>query len=219
MHRHFSETTGRQRLVYGSVVGAVVALLPLPTTWSTQVLLAWCAGSGSFLALSWWLAVRFDAQRTRDRALAQDQSQWILSGLLLMSVFISAGAVALMLQHVKELAAAQRVAHVALSMLALAASWLLMQTIFAFHYAHLYYQCESRSHGVGGGLEFPGKQAPDYFDFLYYAHVVGMTSQVSDVVVTARHMRRLTLLHSLAAFAFNMLVLALGINVVAGSLQ
>jgi len=42
---------------------------------------------------------------------------------------------------------------------------------------------------------------------------------VSDVVVTARHMRRLTLLHSLAAFAFNMLVLALSINVVAGSLQ
>lgn len=219
MHRHFSETTGHQRLVYGAVVGAGVALLPLPTAWSTQVLLAWCAGSGTFLALSWWLAVRFDAQRTRARALAQDQSQWILSGLLLLSVFTSAGAIALMLQHVKDLATVQRMAHLALSMLALAASWLLMQTVFAFHYAHLYYQCESRGHDQGAGLQFPGNQSPDYFDFLYYAHVVGMTSQVSDVVVTARHMRRLTLLHSLAAFAFNMLVLALSINVVAGTLQ
>ncbi len=219
MNGHFSETTGHQRLVYGAVVGVGVALLPLPTAWSTQVLLAWCAGSGTFLALSWWLAARFDAQRTRARALAQDQSHRILSGLLLLCVFISAGAIALMLQHVKDLAAAQRAAHLALSMLALAASWLLMQTVFAFHYAHLYYQCESRGHDQGAGLQFPGKQAPDYFDFLYYAHVVGMTSQVSDVVVTARHMRRLTLLHSLAAFAFNMLVLALSINVVAGSLQ
>ena len=219
MHRHFSETTGHQRLVYGALVGAGVALLPLPTAWSTQVLLAWCAGSFTFLVLSWWLAVRFDAQRTRARALAQDQSNRILSSLLLLSVFISAGAIALMLQHVKDLAAAQRTAHVVLSMLALAASWLLMQTIFAFHYAHLYYQWESRGHALGAGLEFPGKQAPDYFDFLYYAHVVGMTSQVSDVVVTARHMRRLTLLHSLAAFAFNMLVLALSINVVAGAMQ
>ena len=219
MHGHFSETTGHQRLVYGALVGAGVTLLPLPTAWSTQVLLAWCAGSGTFLALSWWLAVRFDAQRTRARALAQDQSHRILSGLLLLSVFISAGAIALMLQHVKDLATAQRAAHLALSMLALAASWLLMQTVFAFHYAHLYYQCESRGHAAGAGLQFPGKQAPDYFDFLYYAHVVGMTSQVSDVVVTARHMRRLTLLHSLAAFAFNMLVLALSINVVAGALQ
>lgn len=219
MHSHFSETTGHQRLVYGALVGAGMALLPLPTAWTTQVLLAWCAGSGTFLALSWWLAVRFDAQRTRARALAQDQSQWILSGLLLLSVFTSAGAIALMLQHVKDLATLQRLAHLALSMLAMAASWLLMQTVFAFHYAHLYYQCESRDHATGAGLQFPGKQPPDYFDFLYYAHVVGMTSQVSDVLVTARHMRRLTLLHSLAAFAFNMLVLALSINVVAGAMQ
>ncbi len=219
MHRHFSETTGHQRLVYGAVVGAGVALLPLPAAWPTQVLLAWCAGSCTFLALSWWLAVRFDAQRTRARALAQDQSHWIMTSLILLSVFISAGAIALMLQHVKDLAAAQRTAHLALSMLALAASWLLMQTIFAFHYAHLYYQCESRGHAAGAGLQFPGKEPPDYFDFLYYAHVVGMTSQVSDVLVTARHMRHLTLMHSLAAFAFNMVVLALSINVVAGSLQ
>ena len=219
MHRHFSETTGHQRLVYGVVVGVGVALLPLPTVWSTQVLLAWCAGSGTFLALSWWLAVRFNAQRTRERALAQDQSSWILSSLVLLSVFASAGAIALMLLHVKDLATMQRLAHLALSMLSLAASWLMMQTIFAFHYAHLYYQSESRGHALGAGLQFPGKQAPDYFDFLYYAYVVGMTSQVSDVVVTARHMRRLTLLHSLAAFAFNMLVLALSINVVVGAMQ
>lgn len=219
MHRHFSEITGRKRLVYATLVGAAVALLPLPTTWAAHILLSWCAGTFTFLSLAWWLAVRFDAQRTRARALAQDQSGWVLSSLLLLSVFASAGAIALMLQHIKDLATAQRLAHLGLSMLALAASWLLMQTIFAFHYAHLYYQCESRSHSVGGGLEFPGKQAPDYFDFLYYAHVVGMTSQVSDVVVTARHMRRLTLLHSLSAFAFNMLVLALSINVMAGAIQ
>ena len=219
MYRHFSETTGHQRLVYGVVVGAAVGLLPLSTAWSTQMLLAWCAGSCTFLMLSWWLAARFDAKRTRARALAQDQSPWIMTVLILLSVFTCAGAIALMLSHVKDLAAAQRLAHLGLSMLALAASWLLMQTIFAFHYAHLYYRSESRNHGDGAGLQFPGKQPPDYFDFLYYAHVVGMTSQVSDVVITARHMRRLTLLHSLAAFAFNMLVLALSINVMAGGIQ
>lgn len=218
MHRHFSETTGRQRLVYATLVGAGVAMLPLPTAWPTQVLMAWCAGSCTFLALSWWLAFRFDAQRTRARALAQDQSQWMLSSLMLLSVFVSAGAIALMLQHVKDLATTQRLAHLALSMLALAASWLLMQTIFAFHYAHLYYQCESRGHTVGAGLQFPGKQAPDYFDFLYYAHVVGMTSQVSDVAVTSKVMRRLTMLHAVLSFGFNMLILALSINVVAGLL-
>ena len=109
--------------------------------------------------------------------------------------------------------------HFALTLMALAASWLLMQTVFAFRYAHMYYQEELRGHPNGAGLDFPGKLPPDYFDFLYYAHVVGMTSQVSDVVVTSRKMRHLTLVHSVSAFAFNMLVLALSINVMAGAIQ
>lgn len=219
MQSHFSETTGHQRLVYGAAVGGLLALLPLPMALPSQILLSWAAGTVTFLVLSWWLAVEFDARRTRERAQAQDQSGLILFTLLLLSVFASAGAIALMLQHVKDLAGAQRLGHLALSMVALATSWLLMQTIFAFRYAHLYYQSELHDHPQGAGLEFPGKLPPDYFDFLYYAHVVGMTSQVSDVVVTARHMRRLTLLHSVTAFAFNMLVLALSINVMAGAIQ
>jgi uncharacterized membrane protein len=219
MAGHFSETTGHQRLVYGAAVGALVALLPLPMAWPSHMLLAWCTATATFLVLAWWLAVEFDAERTRERAQAQDQSGLILFTLMLLSIFISAGAIAVMLQHVKDLAGPQRLGHLALSMLALATSWLLMQTIFAFRYAHLYYQSELRGHPQGAGLEFPGKLPPDYFDFLYYAHVVGMTSQVSDVVVTARHMRRLTLLHSVTAFAFNMLVLALSINVMAGAIQ
>lgn len=68
------------------------------------------------------------------------------------------------------------------------------------------------------GWSFPASCHPTTL-ILYYAHVVGMTSQVSDVVVTSRQMRRLTLLHSLTAFAFNMLVLALSINVMAGAIQ
>jgi len=218
MHKHFSETTGHQRLVYGATVGAAVGLLPLPMAWSSQVLLAWCLGTATFLVLAWMLAVAFDAPRTRARAQAQDQAGWTLFALLLLSSFASVGAIALMLQHVKDLSTLQRLGHLTLSMAALAASWLLVQTIFAFRYAHLYYQSELHGHPQGAGLEFPGKLAPDYFDFLYYAHVVGMTSQVSDVVVTSRHMRRLTLLHSLTAFAFNMLVLALSINLTAGAI-
>ena len=219
MNSHFSGTNGHQRLVYSGLVGGMVAMLPLPLTWPSQVLLSWCAGTAVFLLLDWWLAVEFDAQRTRERAQAQDQSGLVLFTLLLLSVFASAGAIAVMLQHIKDLASAQRLGHLALSMVALAASWLLMQTIFAFRYAHLYYQSELRGHPHGAGLEFPGKLPPDYFDFLYYAHVVGMTSQVSDVVVTSRAMRRLTLMHSVTAFAFNMLVLALSINVMAGAIQ
>ena len=108
-------------------------------------------------------------------------------------------------------------------MLALAASWLTIHMVFAFRYAHRYYQAElqtgEKADGDGPGLQFPCADAPDYFDFMYYAYVVGMTSQVSDVQVTSRVMRRLTLVHGILSFAFNMLVLALSINVVAGAVS
>ena len=42
---------------------------------------------------------------------------------------------------------------------------------------------------------------------------------MSDVQVCSRAMRRLTLVHGVLAFAFNMAVLALSINVVAGAMQ
>jgi uncharacterized membrane protein len=219
MRKHFSETTGHQRLIYGAAVGVVVALSPLPIATQSKGLLAWSAGALIYLVLAWWLAFEFDAPRTRERAQSQDQPGLTLFAMLLLSVFASIAAITLMLQHVKDLSTEQRLAHLSLAMVALGLSWLLMQTIFAFRYAHLYYQTELYGKEGRGGLDFPGKLAPDYFDFLYYAHVVGMTSQVSDVVVTSRQMRHLTLVHSVTAFAFNMLVLALSINVMAGAIQ
>jgi uncharacterized membrane protein len=219
MHKHFSETTVHQRLAYALGAGLATSLLPLPVTPQTQGLLAWCVGGVTYLLLSWWLAIEFNATRTRHRAQAQDQPGIVLFLLLVISSFVNIAAIALMLQHVKELSVVLRFAHLTLSIGAVAVSWLLMQTVFAFRYAHVYYEEELRANVHGAGLQFPGNEAPDYFDFLYYAHVVGMTSQVSDVVVTSRRMRRLTLIHSVTSFAFNMLVLALSINLVAGAIQ
>ena len=219
MRKHLSETTGPQRFLYGSAVGVAIALVPLPLSATMHGLFAWSAGAATYLVLAWWLAVEFDAERTRDRAQAQDQPGPLLFMLLLLSVFASIAAIGLMMQQLNDLSTIQRVGHVALSMLALGVSWLLMQTIFAFRYAHVYYQEELRGHPLGAGLQFPGNLPPDYFDFLYYAHVVGMTSQVSDVVVTSRKMRHMTLLHSVTAFAFNMLVLALSVNVLSSAFK
>jgi len=218
MPTHFSETTGHQRLLYGALVGGLIGLLPLPIAWQSRALLGWSCGAATYLVLAWWLALNFDAAQTRERTQMQDQPSITLFMLLFLSVFASSAAIAVMLQHLRDLSSAQRMGHLALSMLSLGASWLLMQTIFAFRYAHIFYQHELLAKH-SGGLQFPGKLQPDYFDFLYYAYVVGMTSQVSDVMVTSRPMRHLTLLHSVSAFAFNMLVLALSINVMAGAIQ
>jgi len=91
----------------------------------------------------------------------------------------------------------------------------LIQTVFAFHYARRYYRDEQLRPPRPGGLAFPGGGAPDYMDFAYYSFVVGMTSQVSDVQVISQIMRRMTLMHAVLAFVFNIAVLALSINTIA----
>lgn len=92
--------------------------------------------------------------------------------------------------------------------------------MFALYYAHLYYR-DDRESGTEGnvkGLDFPEEKQPDYWDFLYFSLVIGMTCQVSDVQVTSRSMRRLALMHGVLTFFFNTVILALSINIVAGLL-
>ncbi len=219
MRKHLSETTGPQRLIYGLLAGLAVAALPLPVGWQFRGLLGWCVGLVVYLLLAWWLCVGFDSERTRTRAQAQDERSVVLLFVLLLATAACVAAITVLIQQSRSLSGMDKAHHIGLSMIALALSWLFIQTIVTFHYAHLYYHEEKLNEPDGPGLQFPGGQDPDYFDFLYYAFVVGMTSQVSDVQVTSREMRRLTLVHGVLSFGFNMLIVALSINVVAGILQ
>ena len=97
-------------------------------------------------------------------------------------------------------------------------AWLLIHTVFAFHYARRYHAARRPAHSQPAELVFPGGHAPDYLDFCYFSFVVGMTSQVSDVAVSSRRMRRLTLTHSVLAFVFNIAILALSLNIIASAI-
>jgi uncharacterized membrane protein len=181
-------------------------------------LAGWLGYSVTYLCITWPLAMQLDAAATQRRA------QWIDPGTGMIFVLVAAAAcasivaVALAVETSRSLLGLARWAYIALAMGGLAASWLLLQTVFGLHYARLYYGGTPSGGEVTGGLAFPGGKDPDYLDFFYFSAVIGMTSQVSDVAVTDRPMRRLTLLHSVASFAFNLLVLALAVNVFASSL-
>jgi uncharacterized membrane protein len=95
-------------------------------------------------------------------------------------------------------------------------AWLFSNMVYALHYAHLFYSTDPEDGGDEGGLEFPGTKEPDYWDFLYFSYTLGMTFQTSDVTISDGRLRRVATGQCLAAFVFNLGVLAFTINVLGG---
>ena len=208
-----------QRLALVIALGVVVyAIGPAVVPIANRLLVAWNVASLAYLFLYWRTIVHADADLTRRRATTYAQTAYIAFLLVTIAACASIVAIGFVMGDVKTLDFWPKVLHLGLSIAALLLSWMLIHTVFAFHYARRYYAPASVRGGVTGGLTFPGVEQPDYFDFAYYAFVVGMTSQVSDVSVTTAHMRRTTLAHGILSFIFNMAVLAMSINVISGVL-
>jgi uncharacterized membrane protein len=91
-------------------------------------------------------------------------------------------------------------------------AWLFSNIVYALHYAHMFYT-RGADGKDGGGLTFPGTDEPDYWDFVYFSVCLGMTFQTSDVEMTNGRFRRVSTFHCLAAFVFNLGVLAFSINI------
>lgn len=104
----------------------------------------------------------------------------------------------------------------ALVVATLGLSWLFSNSVYALHYAHLYYHRNQQGLDTGG-LVFPGTAEPDYVDFVYFSFTIGMTFQTSDIQICSRQVRSVVTFHALAAFAFDIGVLAFAINVLGSS--
>ena len=146
----------------------------------------------------------------RLHASAQQEGRWTVLAVSLLLALVILVALSLELRSARNGSLLQ----IALAATTVVLSWGFMNTMFALHYAHDYYNTADTA---GAGLDFPGTEKPDYWDFVYFAFVIGMTFQVSDVQISNRILRRVALLHSLIAFFFNVVIIAITVNIVAGS--
>ena len=209
--------SAQRRLAIVVAVGTVVySIGPTVVPIANRVLVTWIAACLTYLLLYWSTILQADAELTRRRAGSYDQAAYVIFLLVTIAACASIVAIGFVVGDVKSMGFWPKALHVGLSIAALLVSWMLIQTVFAFHYARRYYALASVRGGRGAGLAFPGVEQPAYFDFAYCSFVIGMTSQVSDVTVTTAEMRRTTLAHGILSFVFNMAVLAMSINVIGG---
>ncbi|HEX7968539.1 MAG TPA: DUF1345 domain-containing protein [Stellaceae bacterium] len=208
------------RLLLCAAVGAMVfAALPETMRLPARLASAWVAGVTLFLVLTVLVIADAPPERVRRRARLLDQRRWVILAIIVVAAGASLLALGFTLQKEPQETAAALATRIILAGLTVIASWTVTHTMFALHYAHHYYgDGPAPGDDDRGGLDFPGGEAPDYWDFVYFAFVVGMTCQVSDVQVTSRAMRRMTLIHGILSFFFNAVILALAVNLLAGSL-
>ena len=201
-----------------SVATGLLAFLILPQTLaiSSRLLVAWDIGAGLYLLLAWFMMERASVEHMRWRSRIQDDGAAAVLFLTITAAIASLAAIILELTHLKNAMPFEQNRHLVLAGITFLASWLLVHTSFALHYAHVYYI----SVGQNGGppLEFPRQEIPVYPDFLYFAIIIGMTSQTADVAIVSTRMRRLAMVHGMISFIFNTTLLALTINIAASLL-
>ena len=208
----------RRLLLALVVAGAAAFLLPAILPPSARLAIAWDSAVIVFLATTWWVVQSTPQDQMQQTVLANDQGRVGILLLVLLAVGASLAAIFLLIQQARDTSGGPPLSDVALAVLTIVCSWFLTHVMFALHYAHRFYRDDpdTPEADATGGLDFPGDEPPHYWDFLYFAFVIGMTSQVSDVQVTSRAMRHLVLWHGILSFAFYTIILALSINIVAG---
>jgi uncharacterized membrane protein len=196
-----------------SIAIGIVAFLLLPNSLRlvTRLLIGWDIFVALYLVLVYSLVFRSGLAHIRRNAILQDDGRFLILLVTAVGAFASIAAI------IFELDGTHRgPPELALATVTIALSWAAVHTTFALHYAHEFYRGAKP-----GGLDFPKgheDEDPDYWDFVYFSFVIGMTAQVSDVGVTDKTIRRTATAHGIISFIFNTALLALMVNIAASAI-
>ena len=207
--------SGRTRVEVAAAIGVLAAVIVAWfVPWQLTILVAWDVTAAIVTGTVWISIGAFTAEETAEFATREDDTRAGTHLLLLGAALVSLVGVVLAFLKANQGAHVYQVLLEAFGVATIVCSWLLVHTVFALRYAHLYYSEPE------GGIDFKqGHERPDYLDFAYTAFTVGMTFQVSDTDITRREMRRQVLRHALISFLFGAVILATTVNVIASLLN
>jgi uncharacterized membrane protein len=197
------------RILIAVVLGVAVALAVGNTVGWRFALIGWVVTAGVFVSWTRLLLGGMDADQTREYVTREDPTRWVADAVVVSASLASLVGVAYVVAAGSRTGAGA-VAAALLGILAVAASWFAVHTLFTVHYARLYYSDEP------GGINFHDPEPPRFRDFAYVAFTVGMTYQVSDTEIGLTSIRATVLRQALLSYLLGAVVLAVTINLIAG---
>lgn len=206
------------QLTLSAAIGmGALMILPPGLRQSTRLLIGWNIGLIAYFILVASLIAQANHHAIRRRAQLLDEGRAMILMLSVLVATASFGAIIEELGMVKELHGVEKYWEIGLTLLTVITSWLFLHLTFALHYAHEYYfadiaASETQMRGANG-LDFPGVDRPNYLDFLYFAFTIGVSFATSDVNITRPLFRATALVHSIVAFFYNSIILALMVNI------
>lgn len=218
-NKHLTGLHPLQRIAAGLVLSGIVYLFTrhMPISGLFRFLLLWDVFAFTYCAFCWIIFFSRTDTEIRQVASREDGSRMLVFILILLACFVSMLMV-LQLILSKNAGDAGKLFYLIVVVAGILLSWFMVHTLFTIHYAYLYYDDAEGNPAIhAGGLEFPEEHArPNYLDFAYFAFVIGMTFQVSDIQINRRKIRQVVLLHGLLSFGLNTFIVALTINLIAG---
>lgn len=197
------------------ISGIIYFIIPEYTPSLIALMLIWNVFAFCYLIFSWIIIIKRPVPEIRKMAKKDDGSAIFVFVLILASSFASMFTVLLLMLSESSNESKNNL-YVPVAVAGMMLSWLMVHSIYTFHYAHMYYDDDEITGKDANGLDFPGDEKPDYIDFAYFAFVIGCTFQVSDVEISSVKIRRVALFHSLLSFGLNTFVVALTINLIGG---
>ena len=199
---------------------AVPTLGILTQRWGEAVLGGFDLAALVFIVSLWPLSRDHTPAQMRAHAQANDTNRLGVLVITSLVMVVIVTALAVDVPYARTATGAAKGWAMVMILASLVIAWLFSNLVYALHYAHMFYR-----DGAQSGFNFPLRRGvsetdthcPDFWDFIYFSTTIGMAFATSDVEITRSDIRRIATVHGIAAFFYNLIVLAFTINVTAGS--
>lgn len=180
-------------------------------TLDVRALVAWLAIGTLYLAGGFAAVWKGEPLARDELATAPSVARWTWIPPLLAAAVGAASAVTALVARNSTPDAPGGQGLVVAASLGVILSWVLLQIGFAQAYLVLDATADDED------LRFPNGAPASMLDYLYFAFTLGTSFATSDVEITSVRMRRVVLVHTVLAFFYNALVVAVAFQVLQGA--